>query len=94
MVRRSAVGVPVSPGKFMRLPPTHIRVWFFSSFSGLYRHWKFTYVTSFLWSAGMSAFLMKMIVFVPLTRPGIPCASLPNSFPHEWSHVAPFLDLL
>ena len=31
---------------------------------------------------------MKKIVFVPSTRPGIPCASLPNSFPHECSHFA------
>jgi hypothetical protein len=36
----------------------------------------------------MLAFLMKMIVFVPSTHPGIPCASLPNSFPHERSHVS------
>ena len=36
----------------------------------------------------MSDFLMKMIVFVPSTRPGIPCASLTNSFPHELCHFS------
>ena len=36
----------------------------------------------------MLDFLIKMIVFVPSTYPGIPCASLPNSFPHECSHFA------
>jgi hypothetical protein len=47
-----------------------------------------TYVTSPCRSAGMSDFWMKNIVFVPSTRPGIPCASRPNSFPHNRSHVS------
>ena len=31
-------------------------------------------------------FVHEKIVFVPLFRPGIPCANLPISFPNEYSH--------
>ena len=63
-------------------------VYSFSYYLGLYMQTKFTYVTSFQRSAGLLDILMKMVVFVPSTRPGIPCASLPNLFLHERSHVS------
>ncbi len=68
--------------------PCHL-VWFGSLvFSGLMRQVMRPYVMSFALAIGTLSFGMKKSVSVPITRPGIPCASHPSLFPEEWDHVA------
>ena len=79
IVSMLAVGVPQSPGQLMKSPPT-VSLTLLGS--------PRPYVTSFHLAAGKSSFVIKNIVFVPLTRPSVPCANLPNSLPYVCPHIS------
>ena len=44
-------------------------------------------MTSFALSLGTESRGINLIVFVPVLRPGMPCASRPSSFPYEWDQI-------
>ena len=44
-------------------------------------------MTSFALSLGTESQGINLIVFVPVLRPGMPCASRPSSFPYEWDQI-------
>ena len=85
IVGRSAVGLLASMRHTILSPPTVRRDLCFSILSGLYATTMRPYVTSFLLSAGMSDFMMKVMVLVPgMSR--IPCARRPSLLAREVDH--------
>ena len=84
----SAVGVPTSPGYFIRFPPITRRVLYFSAFWGRSVHSNFPYVTSLNRFAGTFPLGMKWHVLVGffILLP-TPWKRRPNSFADDVLHV-------
>ena len=64
---KDAVGVPMSPGYLLRLPPIVILVLYGSSFWGRISHTTFVWHTSMRRSPGISLYLITCNVSVPAT---------------------------
>ncbi len=86
-VRRSAVGVPQTPGKLTRLPPIVILVLYLSFLPSRNTHTILAYILSPFLSLGNSVLLMKKMVFVTVARHLI-------SFPNDLLHVSLYLGCL
>ncbi len=82
MVSKLAVGVPALKGYCALSPPASSCVWFGSSvISGLMRQVMRPYMTSFALACGTLSFVMKNVMSISVTQPGIPCASHPSLLP-------------
>ena len=92
-VRRETVGILQSPGCCTLSPPTVSLVMLGSLFSCLLLTTTLPYMTSRQRASGVSSLLMNIMVFVPRTRPGIPCDSHPNLFPYDVPHTLQYLGL-
>ena len=87
MVRRSAVGVPQSPGWLIRSPPIVIWLRYGSFFSERYAHTMRPYVMSLRRSCGICCFVTNAIVSVIV-------ASRRISYLNDWPHTSLYFGCL
>ena len=87
-VRRSAVGVPQSPGKLTRFPPIVMRVLYLSFLPPWYTHTILAYVSLPFLSSGMFSFQTKNLVSVVVVRRHI---SVPNVFVYTSLYLGCFM---
>ena len=93
-INRFAVGVPTSPGDFIRSPPTVSIVLLFSSFPSCTSNHILLYVTSPLLFCGTLFLSTNNSVFFPSTWPDIPCANIPISFLNDITHISWYFGII